>query len=467
MDKVLYKNNLKIWVVFIISTIILVFGIVSSIIFSSSYLSPLGNNYAIEELNRLNHLIYPEKEKLSQIFFDERISESEKKEINKLNLFKYYKGKIKFIIQSRDRKTLYSMGSISLNKTNITIYEKIGKHAINFVASFKELFFLNIINDCNKYLRNPYTFYQDKIEVYEIQCAFNLNKSMMRIYKGDKFNTSYIVSRSVPITNREDKVIGVIQIATDARQLEKKLGIILISILAPVIFSIVLVSLFIFYLQYFLSTKVKSNWLNAKNIAHNLKNKTNAIKFYANKKGSDIKSYKNNLIKINNIIDSLNNFIESTLDTAKNEHYGKVTNQKYFNIDLEEILSILKGLYVSKNVMFLNTLNYSISGEKNKLVEAISAVIDNSLYWNLANTNVEVSIQKNKEFIDLMVMDRGPGINDKDKKVVFKKNYSKSGGTGIGLYIAKNILVSYGGNLYALDREGGGLIMVFKLKISH
>ena len=463
----MYRNNFKIWFVFITSTIILIFGIVSSIIFSSSYLSPLGNNYAIEELNRLDKLIYADKRKLSQIFIDEKISKKEKEEINKFNSLKYYEGKIKFIIQTRDRKTLYTIGSIiSLNKNPISIYEKIGKQSINFVAYFKALFYKNIINDCNNYLRNPYTFYQDKIEVYEIQCAFNLNKSMMRIYKGDKFNTSYIISRSIPIANEEDKVIGVIQIASDASQLEKKLGIILISILSPVIFSIVLVSLFIFYLQYFLSTKVKSNWINAKNIAHNLKNKTNAIKFYANKKGSDINSYKNNLIKINGIIDSLNNFIESTLDTAKIEHYGKVINKEYVNINLEEILSIIKNLYVSKNVIFLNTLNYSIAGEKNKLVEAISAVIDNSLYWNLVNTNIEISIHENKEFIDLMVMDRGPGIKDKDKKSVFKKNYSKSGGTGIGLYIAKKILVSYGGNLYAVDREGGGLIMVFKLKIS-
>ena len=70
----MYKNNLKIWIVFIISTIILVSGIVSSIIFSSSYLSPLGNNYAIEDLNKLDKLIFPDKDKLSQVFLDEKIS---------------------------------------------------------------------------------------------------------------------------------------------------------------------------------------------------------------------------------------------------------------------------------------------------------------------------------------------------------------------------------------------------------
>ena len=148
MDKILYKNNLKIWAVFIISIIILVFGIVSSIIFSSSYLSPLGNNYSIEDLNRLDKLIYPDKDKLSQLFLDEKISEKEKKVINTLDLFKFYKGKAKFIIQIRERKTLYERGSlIFLNKEDINVYENIGRQTINFVAAFKELFFNNIVND--------------------------------------------------------------------------------------------------------------------------------------------------------------------------------------------------------------------------------------------------------------------------------------------------------------------------------
>ena len=48
---------------------------------------------------------------------------------------------------------------------------------------------------------------------------------------------------------------------------------------------------------------------------------------------------------------------------------------------------------------------------------------------------------------------------------IFLKEYSKSGGNGIGLYLAKNIVVSYGGNLYPLDRKGGGLDMVYKFKL--
>ena len=460
-------NRLKVWLVLFLSTIVLISGIIASIIYSSSYFSPLGNNYAKEELKLLDKLMSKDYVKLSLIFKDFKVSEEEKNQINELSIIKHNLGKITFIIQELDRKPIYEKGLIitSKNKT-VNFYERIGIESINFVVFIKKIFLKNQENDCNDLFRMPYISYKDGIDVYEIQCAFKLNQSMMRIYRGDKYKTSYIIAKSVPISSN-NKVLGVIQIVSDARKLEEKLGIILISILAPVLFSILLVSIFIFYLQYFLSTKVKANWINAKNIAHNIKNKTNAIKYYANKNTNNINDYRVNLLTINSIVNNLDNFIEDTLNTAKHQHYGLLAkNNKHDLVNLKDVINIIKKLYVSKDVIFVKNISCIVLGEKNKLIDAISAAIDNSLYWNSGSGSVEVKIYENNNFIDLIISDRGPGIIDEDKKNIFLKKYSKSGGNGIGLYIAKNIVVSYGGQLFALDREGGGLKMVFKFKVS-
>mgnify|MGYP006183393777 FL=1 len=460
-------NRLKVWLVLFLSTIVLISGIIASIIYSSSYFSPLGNNYAKEELKLLDQLMSKDYAELSLIFKDFKVSEEEKNQINELSIIKHNLGKITFIIQELDRKPIYEKGLIitSKNKT-VNFYERIGIESINFVVFIKKIFLKNQENDCNDLFRMPYISYKDGIDVYEIQCAFKLNQSMMRIYRGDKYKTSYIIAKSVPISSN-NKVLGVIQIVSDARKLEEKLGIILISILAPVLFSILLVSIFIFYLQYFLSTKVKANWINAKNIAHNIKNKTNAIKYYANKNTNNINDYRVNLLTINSIVNNLDNFIEDTLNTAKHQHYGLLAKiNKHDLVNLKDVINIIKKLYVSKDVIFVKNISCIILGEKNKLIDAISAAIDNSLYWNSGSGSVEVKIYENNNFIDLIISDRGPGIIDEDKKNIFLKKYSKSGGNGIGLYIAKNIVVSYGGQLFALDREGGGLKMVFKFKVS-
>ena len=460
-------NRLKVWLVLLFSTIILISGVTASIIYSSSYLSPIGSNYAKEELKLLDKLMSKDYVELSNIFKDLKVSEEEKNQIDELNIIKQNIGKIKFIIQERDRRTIYTKGSIiTYNNKTVNFYERIGIESINFVVFIKKIILKNKENDCNDYFRNPDRSYIDEIEIYEIGCAFNKNESMMRIYRGDKYNTSYIISKSLPIS-LNNKVLGVIQIASDARKLEEKLGVILISILAPVFFSILLVSIFIFYLQYFLSTRVKANWINAKNIAHNIKNKTNAIKYYANKTTNNINDYRENLSTINSIVDNLDGFIEDTLDTAKQQHYGLLTkNNKHNLVNLTDVMNVIKKLYISKDLIFFKNISCIVIGEKNKLIDAISAVIDNSLYWNTGSGDVEVKIYKNNNFIDLIISDRGPGIIDKDKKNIFLKKYSKSGGNGIGLYIAKNIVVSYGGELFALDRDGGGLKMVFKFKVS-
>ena len=51
------------------------------------------------------------------------------------------------------------------------------------------------------------------------------------------------------------------------------------------------------------------------------------------------------------------------------------------------------------------------------------------------------------------------------KEIFFNEGYSKSEGNGIGLYIAKNIINSFGGELEAINREDEGLCMMVKLRL--
>lgn len=461
--------KIKVLLILIISIIILIFGIIFSIFLSSFYLSPLGNKYAEKELNQVEKIILYDYPILKEIFLDFHISKDEKKSIDNLNVVKNISGNIKFIIQERDRKVLYTKGSITNSQIdNNSFLISIGKLSIDFAAFFKKIFFYKINNDCDDYLKNPYTVFQDKIEVYEIQCSFNLNKSMMRIYKGENSNSSYIISKSIPLYIN-NKVAAVIYISSEAKSLEEELGIILLSILAPVIFSIFLVSFFIIYLQSYLRVKINSNWINAKNIAHNLKNKTNAIRYYNSKQFENIELYKINAKKIDNVISNLDEFIETSLKTAKKSHYETFNKSENDYTSVLTIIDLLKQIYISKNIIFDLDIDrdtkLAIKGNKDKLIEAISAVIDNSLYWNIGNNNIVINIVTNNNLLDIIVRDRGPGILEKDKNKIFLKDFSKSNGNGIGLYIAKNIVVSYGGDLYPIDREGGGLDMVFKFQL--
>ena len=60
--------------------------------------------------------------------------------------------------------------------------------------------------------------------------------------------------------------------------------------------------------------------------------------------------------------------------------------------------------------------------------------------------------------VSVTVSDRGPGVSDRDLERIFEPYFStSSGGTGLGLPIARRIVQEHGGSIAAATRPGGGL----------
>ncbi len=65
----------------------------------------------------------------------------------------------------------------------------------------------------------------------------------------------------------------------------------------------------------------------------------------------------------------------------------------------------------------------------------------------------------------IRIADRGPGIPEADREKVFAPFYRleesrsrETGGTGLGLALARNIFRGHGGDITLEDRKGGGLV---------
>ena len=80
--------QIKVWLILLLSTFILLIGIVFSIFLSSLYLSPLGQNYAKKELNKVNKIVENDYSILKEVFKDFTISNEEKIVIDNLNIVK-------------------------------------------------------------------------------------------------------------------------------------------------------------------------------------------------------------------------------------------------------------------------------------------------------------------------------------------------------------------------------------------
>lgn len=91
------------------------------------------------------------------------------------------------------------------------------------------------------------------------------------------------------------------------------------------------------------------------------------------------------------------------------------------------------------------------------LDELFSHVIENAIIHS-DGRRVRVSMKTEKDKVVIIVEDDGKGVPDSKKKRIFEKFWSedKERCSGLGLYLAKLIVESYGGWIEVKDSELGG-----------
>ncbi|OGY62969.1 MAG: hypothetical protein A2745_01195 [Candidatus Harrisonbacteria bacterium RIFCSPHIGHO2_01_FULL_44_13] len=161
--------------------------------------------------------------------------------------------------------------------------------------------------------------------------------------------------------------------------------------------------------------------------------------------------------------------VNDLLDVAKIEEGRFGYNFQNINIVdfLEKIIgeaSAIAGKYNVKIYFDRPAEAINIFADTQKLGVAVSHLLDNAIRYNISNGRVDVKLQKlsDRPYIQISVKDTGVGIPEEDMQKLFTKffrgeNITKlsAEGSGLGLYIVKNIIRRHGGNIRAesvLDR---------------
>ncbi len=136
----------------------------------------------------------------------------------------------------------------------------------------------------------------------------------------------------------------------------------------------------------------------------------------------------------------LEKFLENVLPQAK-----RVGISVYFDPSKEELPKV------------------RIDGQKVSMV--LQNLLDNAIRYNVANGSITVGVQKqeNAPFVEITVKDTGIGIPQEEAEKLFSKFYratnavkSVPDGSGLGLYIAKNIIQSHGGQIWVESEVNRG-----------
>lgn len=191
-------------------------------------------------------------------------------------------------------------------------------------------------------------------------------------------------------------------------------------------------------------------------LMHDLLNKMQAIGFY-HELVKEVDSTEEKEEKIQKAETARNQCVELLEKIRTLEKIGK-EEVKEVRIDLlmdeiieqKEIPASLEDIDIESK-----DLGFSVIGGK-LLEDLFSNLIENSIRHSDGD-EISISAEERDDWVVVTVEDDGKGIPSEKKEKIFKRGYKKkSSGSGLGLYLIKEIAESYGGFVEVKDSDLGG-----------
>lgn len=109
--------------------------------------------------------------------------------------------------------------------------------------------------------------------------------------------------------------------------------------------------------------------------------------------------------------------------------------------------------------------------DSERLKEVFSNLISNAIKYNKPQGSVEVQVRHDKELLEASVKDTGLGLSEEDMKHLFGKfwrapEHKDIEGTGLGLWITKQLVERMGGKIWAESKKGVGSAFFVRLPIA-
>lgn len=159
----------------------------------------------------------------------------------------------------------------------------------------------------------------------------------------------------------------------------------------------------------------------------------------------------------------LQRFLNDLLEASRIEH-GTIT-PRFEIIDMTDIAAaVLKDLQQTgpdtRAKLQIDEACPLVRSDPVLLRHALINLIDNALKFSALGSDVIIRVEANEDQVCCRVLDHGPGLPP-DVSGLFERferleGSDRVGGTGLGLWIAKNFIEALGGIIEARNRPGGG-----------
>ena len=163
----------------------------------------------------------------------------------------------------------------------------------------------------------------------------------------------------------------------------------------------------------------------------------------------------------------------SRIESGKLElHTSKENIPEIISECIDDMTLLSKNRNLSIQTDFPNELYLEV--DKLRINQVFTNILSNAIKNTPPNGKIDVISIENGDFVDFAVKDTGVGLTEKEKKQIFKKfgkieRYGQQmdveiGGTGLGLYISKEIVGLHGGQIF-VDSEGRDKGSIFTVRL--
>ncbi len=224
--------------------------------------------------------------------------------------------------------------------------------------------------------------------------------------------------------------------------------------------------------------KLKSEFVSL--ASHQLRSPLTAIKGYASMVvdgdyGEVNKEAKDAISRIYESSQNLAKIVEDLLNVSKIEQGGMKYDMAPFDMNevaesvTKELSIVAEGKGLKMNFLSEGVKDCMVNGDKDKIRQVVINFVDNSIKYTKTG-EINVKVEKVGDKVLFSVKDTGMGMTPEIKATLFQKFARGEGarmntsGTGLGLYLTKEISEAHGGRVY-VESEGMGKGSTFFMEL--
>lgn len=412
--------------------------------------------------------------------------------------------------------------SADINEGSSQTISKTNNELSTRLNSFKEMFVgrIMIMDSSMTILIDTYDIYEGRILTWE-----NAIRSLMGETLSEYDNDNHLLSVSLPISNDNGDVVGVILISRSTDLISQNLDY-FTDLAYTIMIVVVILSLIISILaSYFLMVPIANlskgiselkeeqrmkldgssvNEINKiidgineyadrqrnldtsvkdflSNVSHELKTPLTSMKIMADSlnaaEDSPVEFYREFMEDIASEIDRETAIINDLIALVKTEDFAGTLEKESVNVNelMESAMKILSPIAEAKHIeLVLETFKPVILElDKVKFSQAVINIIENAIKYNdKENGYVHVSVNSDSEHCFIRIEDNGIGIPKEQLSQIFERFYrvdtshsKEIEGTGLGLSIVKNVVLLHGGQIKADSIENQGTVFTIRLPL--